>query len=139
MILQHCRNTNTLTEHQAAWRHYVTVVSDAIISLISRQKWTLLQIDMAAAFDRVDSSILFRRLDEVGFRGNLLRFMKDYLSGRTFQVFVNLLSLLAALSQLDIVKKDYLGPLLGLNFVHTTTVRNDYSTRSYFFVDDPNI
>ena len=50
----------------------------------------LVMLDLSAAFDTLDHSILLRRLQEsVGFKATALKWLKSYLSNRAQQVHIN--------------------------------------------------
>ena len=66
-----------------------TIIGTAMTSNNARQPLHLLQTDIAAAFDRVDRSILLKRLKETGIDNHMLKLLASYLSERTFNVRIN--------------------------------------------------
>ena len=85
--------------------------------------------------------MFFRRL-EVGIRGNLLRLMKIYFSGRTFQVVCEGAKSVSRSKSAGVCQASCLGPVLWLIYlagIRGSSVENDESTRIYTFADDHSI
>uniref|UniRef100_A0A8C2HQN3 Reverse transcriptase domain-containing protein n=1 Tax=Cyprinus carpio TaxID=7962 RepID=A0A8C2HQN3_CYPCA len=72
----------------------VKVLNDLFLASDSGRAVVLIMLDLSAAFDTVDHSILLKRLEcEVGFRGTALKWFHSYLKDRTFSVnFANVSS-----------------------------------------------
>jgi len=91
------RLTHLLNSFQSAYTKYHSTEStllsmhDHIIKAMSQQKITALcLIDLSAAFDTIDHSILTRRLSSwFGLKGTVLSWLQSYLSSRSFIVNIN--------------------------------------------------
>ena len=83
-----------LPRHQSAYRKghstetaLVKVCSDLIGMMDAGEQALLALLDLSSAFDTVDHDILLTRLSRsFGVRDDVLRWMRSYLSGRTYTV-----------------------------------------------------
>ena len=75
-------------------------------------------LDMSAAFDVVDHGILLSKLKLYGFDGDALKWMKNYLSGRTQSVYID--GSLSSFLQVDVgvPQGSILGPLCYILFTN---------------------
>ena len=93
-VMSYLNNSNLLPNHQSAYRRHhstetaVTKVYLDILGAADDGKLSLLiLLDLSAAFDLVDHSILLKRLESTyGFDGLTLEWFKNYLSDRSFNV-----------------------------------------------------
>ena len=93
-VMSYLNNSNLLPTHQSAYRRHhstetaVTKVYSDILGAADDGKLSLLiLLDLSAAFDLVDHSILLKRLESTyGFDGLTLECFKNYLSDRSFNV-----------------------------------------------------
>ena len=93
-VMSYLNNSNLLPTHQSAHRRHhstetaVTKVYSDILGAADDGKLSLLiQLDLSAAFDLADHSILLKRLKSTfGFDGLTLEWFKNYLSDRSFNV-----------------------------------------------------
>ena len=75
-------------------------------------------MDFAKVFDKVDHKILHRKLENIGISGNLLNWIKSFLSGRKQTVSVDgFLSYIAEVIS-GVPQGTVLGPLLFLIYVN---------------------
>ena len=93
-VMNYLNNSNLLPTHQSAYRHHhstetaVTKVYSDILGAADDGKLSLLiLLDLSAAFDLVDYSILLKRLESTyGVDGLTLEWFKNYLSDRSFNL-----------------------------------------------------
>lgn len=113
-------------------------VDSVLNSMEQRRQVDVVYTDFEKAFDRVDHFILLRKLDHLGIHGDLLRWVKSYLSRRSQAVvvggfrsnFVNIPS--------GVPQGSHLGPLLYIAYlydVHTCFRHSRYS----MYADDTKI
>ena len=90
-------NTHDLLPNfQSAYRQYhstetalIRVTNDILVTVDSNVDVVLLLLDLSAAFDTLDHSILLRRLETYfGFTGSVLEWFSSYLRGRSQSVIV---------------------------------------------------
>ena len=93
-VMSYLNNSNLLPTNQSAYRRHhstetaVTKVYSDILGAADDGKLSLfLLLDLSAAFDLVDHSILLKRLESTyGFDGLTLEWFQNYLSDRPFNV-----------------------------------------------------
>jgi hypothetical protein len=116
---QHLQSNGLLPENQSAYRRshstgtaLLKVTSDALIAA-DQGKLTLLgMLDLSAAFNCVDHSILLDRLKTLfGFVGVVLDWMRSYLVGRRQYVRYNGSTSSATVMQCGVPQGSVLGPL----------------------------
>ena len=91
-------------------------------------------LDLRKAFDTVNHSILFKKLEHLGVRGVALKWFVSYLSGRT--QCVSLDGILSNPQEIDIsvLQGTILGPILFLCFIND--LPNSSKLLTYLFADD---
>lgn len=83
------------------------------MSVDAKRPVVLVLLDLTAAFDTVDHSILLSRLNNyVGIRGTALKWFESYLTNRTFSVMIGDLSSSVASLFCEVLQGSNLGPLL---------------------------
>ena len=95
-------------------------------------------IDLKSAFDRVNQPRLFSKLELLGFTGDIMKWLKSFLSNRFFQVRVN--NFLSKLSQeinSGVAQGTVLGPLMFNIFVADILGNwEDESVKIKMYADD---
>ena len=108
-------------------------------NLDNRNRTDIIYFDLAKAFDSVPHNLLIHKLKIYGFNGPLLKWMKDYLTGRTQRVVIN-----GSHSKWSEVKSGVpqgatLGPLNFLLFVNDLPESLSQGTQCGIFADDTKI
>ena len=119
-VMSSLNNSNLLPTHQSAYRRHhstetaVTKVYSDILGATDDGKLSLLiLLDLSAAFDLVDHSILLKRLENTyGFDGLTLEWFKNYLSDRSFNVRCSGTESEFVDSSVGVPQGSVLGPLL---------------------------
>lgn len=93
--------------------------------------------DFQKAFDKVNHSILLKKLEQIGIHGDLLRWVKSYLYNRTQLVLINGYKSSPIVVTSGVPQGSNLGPLLFLIFINDlgSKLNCDYD----FFADDLKI
>ena len=138
-------NDNILYDKQFGFRRYHST-SHAIITLVDKVSKALdsgkfvvgVFLDLKKAFDTVDHGILLNKLYALGIRGDLHKWFKSYLSGRSQYVYYNdnksdVLPITHGVPQGSI-----LGPLLFIIYVNDFSKCSDLLF-SILFADDTSV
>ena len=86
----HINSSNTSNQYQSAYRKFhstetalLKIHSDILASMDAGKVTAMTLLDLSAAFDTIDHTILLRRLDDwFGVTGKVLDWFKSYLTGR---------------------------------------------------------
>ena len=90
-------NANSLFDtRQSAYRKFhspetllLSILDDFLNKLDNNSNIQLILLDLSAAFDTIDHSILIKRLEGIGIVGIPLAWVKSYLSERTFSIKID--------------------------------------------------
>ena len=147
-LTSHLSSNSLFNIHQSAYtRHHSTEtvllsVHDFIIRAMSTQKLTCLcLLDLSAAFDTIDHSILIERLQSwFGIQDKALSWFKSYLHNRKFSVNVgNSLSPPVDLSY-GVPQGSVLGPILfALYTTPLSSLISSQSLQHHLFADDTQL
>ncbi len=96
-LLDHLKVNNLMDIYQSAYRMFhstetalLKVRNDILMEMDKRHTVMLVLLDLSAAFDTIDHTILLNRLEKrCGITGTALRWFTSYLSDRTQSVTVN--------------------------------------------------
>ena len=144
-LTQHLSSNNLLNKFQSAYtKHHSTestllAVHDHIIKAMSQQQVTALcLLDLSAAFDTIDHSILLHRLTTwFGFNGKVISWITSYLSSRSFVVTINAASSARSSLTHGVPQGSVLGPLLFI--LYTTPLSSlisDSAVGHHMYADD---
>ena len=147
-LTHHLSSNALLNSFQSAYtKHHSTEstllsVHDHIIKAMAQQKVTALcLLDLSAAFDTIDHSILIHRLSSwFGLNGTVLSWLQSYISSREFVVNIN-----ASLSDpfplhQGVPQGSVLGPLLFI--LYTTPLSSlisNSSVKHHLYADDTQL
>lgn len=115
--------------------HGINHLNEQILKNLEKKKvCAMLFIDLKSAFDTVDPTILIKKLDHYGIRGNVLSLLASYLSGRkqyikSGDIESSLLPLLCGVPQGSV-----LGPLLFILYIND--ISNNSSFERSLYADD---
>jgi hypothetical protein len=147
-LVDHLSTNNLINSFQSAYiKHHSTEttllsVHDHIIKAISHQQITCLTLlDLSAAFDTIDHSILLERLSSwFGISSTALSWVKSYLVNRSFHVSID--NSKSSIFQLlyGVPQGSVLGPLLFI--LYTTplsTIISNSSANHHLYADDTQL
>ena len=100
----------------------------------------LVMLDLTAAFDTVDHSILLGDLNKLGIRGRALSWFSSYLKDRPFQVVINNTRSDVGIMRTGVPQGSILGPILFLIYVmELSYIVEQYDVSCHFYADDAQI
>ena len=115
----------------------LSCINDWSLSLQNRHGVTVIYIDFAKAFDTVCHEKLLYRLGHLGVGGNLLRWLRNFLSNRTHYTRVGngLSDILKLIS--GVIQGSNIGPLLFISFINELAdLLGQLFVTAKFFADD---
>ena len=147
-LSKHLATNDLFNKLQSAYRSshstetaLTKVLNDLLLSVDQGKVSVLTLLDLSAAFDTIDHTILLSRLDHVfGIRSTALHWFSSYLSNRLQTVSINNFESDPALMSYGVPQGSVLGPLL---FVLYTTPLSDiitsHSVVHHSFADDTQL
>ena len=144
-LISFLENNKILFKNQFGFRKQhstymaLMVLLDKIVKALENGEFVVgVYLDFSKAFDTVDHSILFVKLEYYGIRGIALDWFKSYLTGRKQYVTYNGTSSSTKVIKCGVPQGSILGPLLFLLYI------NDLpnvckSTNPVLYADDTNL
>src|SRR6266536_2277446 len=147
-LLTHISSFSTFSSFQSAYRRFhstetalLRIHNDLLHAMDSKKFTALVLLDLSAAFDTIDHSILLHRLNTwFGISSTALNFISSYLSNRTQTVLINSFSSPTASVPIGVPQGSVLGPLLFT--LHTTPLfrlLHQQSLPFHLYADDTQI
>jgi len=147
-LLQHINTSSNLNPHQSAYRRFHSTETSLIHLLDSIYNSAdnglatlLLSLDLSAAFDTVDHSILLSRLHtSFGISGSVLAWLSSYLSNRTFSVNLNSFSSVPLTVTCGVPQGSILGPILfSLYMSPIANIVSSFGVSQQQYADDTQL
>ena len=95
-IMNHLSQNNLLSDNHHGFRarrscetQLITTVQELAKNMSSGKQIDAILLDLSKAFDRVPHRRLLMKLDHYGIRGTTLKWIQDFLKGRTQQVLLD--------------------------------------------------
>jgi hypothetical protein len=147
-LLDHIHSFNIYSPFQSAYRRFYStetallrIQNDLLLSIEKKKVSALVLLDLSAAFDTIDHTILIHRLEHwFGISGTALHLLSSYLSGRSQSVIIN--GHCSSFEPLitGVPQGSVLGPLLFT--VYTTPIAHtiqDKALSYHLYADDTQI
>ena len=119
-LTSHLDSFPSITPFQSAYRHYhstetalLRIQNDLLLSINEQKVSALVLLDLSAAFDTIDHTILLNRLSSFyGISGSALDMLSSYLNNRTQSVSINGTTTPPSPTITGVPQGSVLGPLL---------------------------
>ncbi len=117
------------------------VHNDIMCSLDRRQAVMLILLDLSAAFDTIDHTILLRRLhDDIGIRGLCLQWFESYLHDRCQSVCIRGESSPEARLDFGVPQGSVLGPIVFILYTGPIEdIARRHGLQAHFYADDSQL
>ena len=146
-ITSHLNKYDLFEKHQSAYRKchntetaLVKITNDLLLAADDKNVSILALLDLSAAFDTLDHSILLKRLKSFGFNDLVLEWFSSYLSDRSQCVKINNLFSNDVALPFGVPQGSVLGPLLyTLYTIPLGKIIQKHNLNYHFYADDTQL
>jgi len=147
-IKSHIEDNNLHGSYQSGYRKnhscetaLLKVVNDLMGMVRTKGAAVLILLDLSAAFDTIDHSILISKLTtEFGIQGNVLEWITSYLNNRTYKVKIKDVDSVIFRLLYGVPQGSLLGPLLFILYVkELEKIAKKYGLSIHVYADDTQL
>ena len=139
--MEHLQKNHILTDQQHGFRHgfscqtqLVALVEDLLHNMDNRCQIDLIFLDFAKAFDRVPHQRLLSKLSTYGIAGNILQWIRAWLTQRSQQVVLDGSCSASAPVKSGVPQGTVMGPIMFLIYIND--IVDNISSPIRLFADD---
>src|ERR1700722_12547913 len=126
--------------HHSTETALLRVQNDILIGIDKKEVTLLVLLDLSAAFDTVDHTILLNRLQKIGITGLVYDWFSSYLTGRTQAVFVDGVSSDSVNLTCGVPQGSVLGPILFNIYTQPLgEIARKHGLNYHFYADDTQL
>ena len=144
-LSKHLKDNNLHAEHQSGYRAdhscetaTLAIYNDLLCVTEAKNKVVLLLLDLSAAFDTVNHSMLLSKLQKkFGISGNVLKWFTSYLQDRSFTVTIDNSQSKKCYIRIGVPQGSILGPVLFILYTkEIESIARKYGFKIHMFADD---